>query len=89
MIAEGMNRAICRRQFWQRTLLGVAAAALGLKQARAQKTFKMTQKQAGYIVRSKPATQICAQCIYFVAPRDCVIVEGPISPLGWCTYYGD
>jgi hypothetical protein len=49
----------------------------------------MTKKQAGYIVRDKAATQICAQCTYFISPNDCVIVQGPISPQGWCTYYGD
>lgn len=49
----------------------------------------MNKKQAGYIVRDKPAAQICAQCLYFISPNDCVIVQGPVSPLGWCTYYGD
>ena len=89
MTKQVSKRGLCRRRFCQRAMLGAAAAALGLEQAQAQANFKMTKKQAGYIVRDKPATQICAQCIYFVAPHDCVIVEGPVSPLGWCTYYGD
>ena len=56
--------------------------------ARAQ-SGKMTKKQAGYIDRKKKAAQMCAQCLYFIEPNDCVIVQGPVSPTGWCTYYGD
>jgi hypothetical protein len=80
-----------RRQLLQCTVLGAATAAIGLEgdAAQAKTSFKATKKQAGYIVRDKPATQMCAQCLYFIAPNDCVVVQGPISPLGWCNYYGD
>ena len=80
-----------RRQLLHCTLLGAATMAIGLDDgvARAKTSFKATKKQAGYIVRDKPATQMCAQCLYFIAPDDCVVVQGPISPLGWCNYYGD
>ena len=50
---------------------------------------KMTKKEAGYVEKAKSAAQICAQCLYFIDPNDCVIVQGPVSPHGWCTYYGD
>lgn len=79
---------ICRRQFCRRALLAAAGAAMG-GTARAQQSFKMTKKQAGYVLRTKHASQTCAQCLYFIAPNDCVLVQGPISPDGWCTYYGD
>ena len=80
-----------RRQLLQCTVLGAAsvAACLDAGAARAKTSFKATKKQAGYIVRDKLATQMCAQCLYFIAPNDCVVVQGPISPLGWCNYYGD
>ena len=79
---------ICRRQFCRRALLAGAGAALA-RQARAEQSFKMTKKQAGYVLRDKHAAQTCAQCICFIAPHDCVLVEGPVSANGWCTYYGD
>jgi hypothetical protein len=91
MIKRTNALGICRRQFWQHAILSTVAASLGLKaeQARAQQSFKMSKKQAGYITRNKYAAQTCAQCLYFISPNDCVIVQGPVSPNGWCTYYGD
>jgi hypothetical protein len=82
---------VCRRQFWQYTLLGTIAASLCVKaeQARAQQSFKVSKKQAGYVMRDKYAVQTCAQCLYFISPNDCVIVQGPVNPDGWCIYYGD
>jgi len=90
MIEQNKLFGICRRLFWQRSLLGGVLIFVGLNggPGRAQ-SDKMSKKQAGYVVRDKGATQICAQCIYFISPSDCVLVQGPISPQGWCTYYGD
>ena len=31
--------------------------------------------------------QICAACPYFVSPNSCVMVEGDISPNGWCPIF--
>jgi hypothetical protein len=81
---------VARRRFLARGLFGAAGAAIALACGPARAAWrKMTRKEAGYIGRDKPATQMCAQCLYFIDPNDCVIVEGPISPLGWCNYYGD
>jgi hypothetical protein len=30
---------------------------------------------------------MCATCTLFVAPRACKLVEGDISPSGWCNAY--
>jgi hypothetical protein len=30
---------------------------------------------------------MCATCSLFVAPRACKVVEGDISPNGWCKVY--
>jgi hypothetical protein len=80
-----------RRDFLKQSLLGpLAAAGVTLKAKPARADWrKMTKKEAGYVLRSKTAGQKCAQCFYFIDPNDCVIVQGPIGPNGWCTYYGD
>jgi hypothetical protein len=31
--------------------------------------------------------QKCADCVYFQAPDKCGVVEGAISPNGWCVMY--
>jgi hypothetical protein len=79
-----------RRRFLKQSLwLGpIAAGAMRVSPARAD-WRKMTKKEAGYVEKAKSAAQICAQCLYFIDPNDCVIVQGPVSPHGWCTYYGD
>lgn len=66
----------------------LTAAAFAPCRGRAD-NYKMTKKQAGYIDRKKPGTLECSGCLYFIQPNDCVIVKGPVSPYGWCTYYGD
>jgi hypothetical protein len=44
---------------------------------------------AGYIDRDHPAAQMCMKCGFYIDPIDCVVVEGPVSPWGWCNYYED
>jgi hypothetical protein len=80
-----------RRQFCRRIFLNSLAGGFGLSGglARAQQSFKMSKVTAGYTLRDKQASQICGQCLYFTVPDECMIVEGKISPFGWCTYYYD
>jgi hypothetical protein len=47
---------------------------------------KFTKKVAGYQDRDKGGPESCGMCHYFLDPDQCVIVEGPISPRGWCNY---
>jgi len=86
MTETGKSLCAGRRAFLKFALLN--GATLAPAAARAA-SFKVTKKQAGYILKGKNATQNCAQCLYFISPNDCVVVQGPVSPLGWCTYYGD
>ncbi len=44
---------------------------------------KLSQAQAQYQDRPN-AEQNCANCMQFVAPNTCKVVEGAISPGGWC-----
>jgi hypothetical protein len=77
-----------RRQFCRR-LLALAGLALGDGSARAAESFKMSKLTAGYTERDKNASEICGHCLYFIVPEECMIVEGKVSPYGWCTYYYD
>jgi hypothetical protein len=80
-----------RRQFCRRILRNTLLAGLGLGAGpvRAAQSFKMSKMTAGYTEREKDATQICAGCLYFAVPDECMIVEGKVSPYGWCLYYYD
>ncbi len=45
---------------------------------------KMSQAKAQYQAQPK-GDQKCANCVSFIAVSDtCKIVEGSVSPLGWC-----
>jgi hypothetical protein len=72
--------------------MGVAAATCGAAAAAKAQDFKpqdqkkLTQAAARYQDHPK-GSEICGSCPYFVAPKSCVMVEGDISPMGWCPIY--
>jgi hypothetical protein len=64
------------------TLGGVAIAVAAVGPAEA----KMAQKAAGYQATPKDG-QSCANCSLFKAPSSCTLVDGTVSPDGWCRFY--
>jgi hypothetical protein len=65
----------------RRWLLAVALVA---RAARAQ--TKVSQVAAQY--QDDPRGGLsCAACTFFRRPRSCQVVEGDISPLGWCRLF--
>jgi hypothetical protein len=44
---------------------------------------KMTQKQAQYQDSPKDI-MMCATCTLYEPPKSCKVVEGDVSPSGWC-----
>jgi High potential iron-sulfur protein len=80
--------ALSRRQLFT-TLAGTAAIAALLSCgaadiARAQsKTDKKTAKYQDHPNKG----QQCANCQFFRPPKSCQLVEGDISPNGWCSYF--
>jgi hypothetical protein len=85
------NRSVSRRSFiGSAALLAGAAAASGLvvsREARAQQ--KVPQASVKY--QDKPnGSQKCSNCLQFVpgssptANGTCKVVDGAISPNGWC-----
>jgi hypothetical protein len=75
----------------RRGLLGRAAAAAGLAGlagacAPAAPPTKITKAQAGYQFTPN-GFQRCGLCANFRPPMDCVLVDAPIDPHGWCRHY--
>ena len=55
--------------------------------ATAERTGKLSKAQVKYQEQPK-GDQHCANCLQFVAESStCMVVEGPISPQGWCTVW--
>jgi hypothetical protein len=64
---------------------GFILSAAGARAALAQ--TKIAHDQAKY--QDTPNNgQKCSGCVQFVEPASCKIVADPISPNGWCQYYG-
>lgn len=61
------------------------AASLAASRAGGQ-TGKISQAQAGY--RPRPNNgQSCGACVHFMPPGACGLVDGDISPQGWCPLF--
>lgn len=71
--------------------MGIAAVAATCGRAASAKAQvykpqdqkKLTQAAARYQDQPK-GNENCGTCPYFVFPKSCVVVEGEISPAGWC-----
>ena len=61
----------------------LAAGVIQVKPAYAQKAAKDAMK---YQDSPKDGLK-CSDCVYFQAPSGCGVVEGTISPSGWCVLY--
>ena len=86
------NSESSRRGFI-RTMGVVAAAATcsraGVAKAqeyKPQDQKKLTKAAARYQDQPK-GNESCASCPYFMIPNGCVVVEGEISPNGWCPIF--
>ena len=65
---------------------GVAALAATLLPVRAGAQPKIAPKLVQYQEKPK-GPQECDNCLHFVAPSSCKMVEGKINPKGWCQLY--
>ena len=80
-----LSRRLIIRHGARVAVAGAALANLPLREARAQQ--KLTQAIAKYQDHPNGA-QRCDLCIQFKAPATCQIVDGTISPQGWCQFFG-
>ena len=99
IIEPGRERAIAmpnsgssRRAFIRKMGAVAAAASCGrassaqAQEYKPQEQKKLTQAAARY-QDSPKGNESCGTCPYFVFPKSCVVVEGDISPSGWCPIY--
>jgi len=80
-----------RRAFIKGVGIVAAAATCGATAARAQEykpqeQKKLTQEAIKYQDHPK-GNEACGSCPYFIFPKSCAVVEGEISPMGWCPIY--
>ena len=75
-------RATRRAVLWT----GVSALAATLIPARADAQSKIAPKLVQYQEKPK-GPQECDNCLHFVAPSSCKMVEGKINSKGWCQLY--
>jgi High potential iron-sulfur protein len=61
---------------------GMGALAASVKEAAA----KMSQASVQYQDTPK-GDQQCSNCSLFQAPNSCTLVDGNISPSGWCKFW--
>ena len=81
------------RRTFIKTMCVFAAAATGdpttaadAQEYKAQEQKKLTQPAARY--QDHPnGNDACGACPYFQFPKSCVLVEGDISPMGWCRMF--
>lgn len=82
---------VSRRCVTRHCLVALSLLAAGGAQAeqRPPPIKKASKKVAGYLEKSDDSAQNCSQCHFYLNPFECMIVEGPVSPWGYCNYYAD
>jgi hypothetical protein len=81
---------VSRRNLLQRATVLAGGAALLAASVTASTskadTGKVSQQAAAYQTGPKNG-QRCTDCTLFIAPASCTLVEGTISPAGWCKFF--
>jgi high potential iron-sulfur protein len=85
MLKRARSRALSRRTIVTRGVACAAGAAALLAPLR-QAAAKMAQKGAEYQDTPK-GDQQCSNCSLFQEPNACTLVDGEISPAGWCKFW--
>jgi hypothetical protein len=94
-MADDKANPASRRGVFKAGVAILAAGAAGAAFAKAQaapavklaQSTKIAKAQLMYQDHPNPDGQHCAICAQFEAPDQCKIVEGPISPNGWCAAF--
>lgn len=85
--AEGRGGALPRRAVLRQTVGILSAAAVISAQAeRAAATIKISQSAVAYQDHPQ-GDKRCGKCLQFQPPSTCRMVEGAISPQGFCRIF--
>jgi hypothetical protein len=76
---------VSRRHLLRRVAITAGGGAILLAMAMPAQA-KMSQKAAAYQDTPK-GDNSCANCALFKSPSSCTLVDGTISPTGWCRFY--
>jgi F0F1-type ATP synthase membrane subunit c/vacuolar-type H+-ATPase subunit K len=71
----------------RRAVLKAGIAVLSAVPVAALAQQKLAQSAVQYQTSPKDG-QMCSNCVNFIAPNACKLVDGNISPNGWCIAYG-
>jgi len=82
---KDLPTGVSRRQLLRGACIAAGGAAV-LAGSVIPAQAKMTQKAAGYQETPKDSAS-CSNCALFKAPNSCTLVDGTISPNGWCRFY--
>jgi len=84
---EDCSAALSRRLLFQRIFGTVGAAAVVAAEAKpAAATIKISKAAVAY--QDHPdGEKRCGKCLQFQPPQSCKMVDGPISPQGFCRIF--
>ena len=78
---------VSRRSLLQgATVVAGGAAVLAVAATTQRAEAKMAQKAAGYQTSPKDGKS-CKDCTLYMPPSSCKLVDGTISPFGWCRFF--
>jgi hypothetical protein len=68
-------------------VLGAVASLFAMGAGRPLFALEKQTKEAAQYQDTPKGIQMCSNCSLFVEPASCKLVEGDISPNGWCKDY--
>jgi hypothetical protein len=86
--AAAMGKNFVSRGLALKSIAAIPFAALGISAALSPaQAATDNKKQFKYQDKPGPGGAKCASCRFFRKPNACTIVQGKISPNGWCIAY--
>ncbi len=83
-MSEETKPALSRRTLLKASLGGLGVVAVGF--AGTASAQKIAPSMVQYQATPKDGNE-CDKCAQFIAPGSCKVVEGKISPKGWCAAF--